>query len=68
MKDAEESGVPVIAVVNPGSGPGTDLDRPSYSIGMKALRESGVEVPKNSSNVVNLYKNSCTESRVWLVV
>lgn len=44
MIDAQQAGVPVVAVVNPGSGPGTEGDRPSYERGMKALRDCGVEV------------------------
>lgn len=42
--DAQQVGVPVVAAVNPGSGPGTEGDRPSYERGMKALRDCGVEV------------------------
>lgn len=44
MKDAHEGGVPIIAVANPGSGPGTEGDRSSYEKGMQALKDSGVEV------------------------
>ena len=44
MIDAQQAGVPVVAVANPGSGPGTEGDRPSYEKGMKALRDAGVEV------------------------
>ncbi|CAN0209843.1 unnamed protein product [Scytosiphon promiscuus] len=44
MKEASEAGVAVIAIANPGSGPGTEGDRPSYEQGMKALCDSGVEV------------------------
>lgn len=44
MIDAQKAGVPVVAVANPGSGPGTEGDRPSYERGMKALRDCGVEV------------------------
>lgn len=43
IKEARDSGVPVVAVANPGSGPGNDADRPSYELGMQALRDSGVE-------------------------
>lgn len=44
MKEASEAGVPVVAIVNPGSGPGTEVDRPSYERGVHALRDSGIEV------------------------
>lgn len=44
MKEAREAGVPVVAIANPGSGPGTDGDRSSYEMGMQALCDSGVEV------------------------
>lgn len=43
MKDAQEAGVDVVAIANPCSGPGTEEDRPSYELGMEALRHSGVE-------------------------
>ncbi|CBN79566.1 RecName: Full=Spherulin-4; Flags: Precursor [Ectocarpus siliculosus] len=44
MKDAGDAGVSVVAIANPGSGPGTEGDRGPYSKGMQALRDSGVEV------------------------
>eukprot|EP00752_Nemacystus_decipiens_P003633 g3348.t2 len=44
MKEAQEAGVPVVAIANPGSGPGTEDDRSSYELGMQALCDSGVEV------------------------
>ena len=44
MIDTQKAGVPVVAVANPGSGPGTEGDRPSYEKGMKALRDCGIEV------------------------
>eukprot|EP00903_Cladosiphon_okamuranus_P011176 g10547.t1 len=44
MKDAQYAGIPIVAIANPGSGPGTDGDRPSYEMGMQALCDSGVEV------------------------
>lgn len=44
MKEAQEAGIPVVAIANPGSGPGTDGDRSSYEMGMQALCDSGVEV------------------------
>lgn len=44
MKEAREAGVPVVAIANPGSGPGTEGDRSSYEKGMKALHDCGVEV------------------------
>ncbi|CAM9352870.1 unnamed protein product [Discosporangium mesarthrocarpum] len=37
-------GVRVVAVVNPGSGPGLESDRSNYSFGMKALFDAGVQV------------------------
>ncbi|CAM9307211.1 unnamed protein product [Pylaiella littoralis] len=44
MKEAAEAGVSVVAIANPGSGPGTEGDRSSYEKGMEALRNGGVEV------------------------
>lgn len=44
MKDAGDAGVSVVAIANPGSGPGTEADRGPYEKGMQALRDSGVEV------------------------
>ncbi len=44
MKEASEAGAPLVAIVNPGSGPGTEADRPSYEWGVQALCDSGIEV------------------------